>query len=169
MRLPLFALLAVIAVAAAVAAFPSRAQPPAFPEFTTVYGRALIDGENLQPPAQPLVAFVNGRACGWTSVALAPDADDAGDGDDAEPDPDAGRTVYAVDARSGGDGLYQLPGCGQAGDAIRFYLPLSGRMAEEEARFGGEGAVRADLSFDVDLPWKLRAPQLANEGALESP
>lgn len=168
MRLPLFALLAVIAVAAVVAAFPSRAQPPAFPEFTTVYGRALIDGENLQPPTQPLVAFVNGRACGWTSVALTPDADD-GEGEDAEPDPDAGRTVYAVDARSGGDGLYQLPGCGQAGDAIRFYLPLSGRMAEEDARFGGEGAVRADLSFDVDLRWRLRAPQLANEGALESP
>lgn len=166
MRLPLFALLAVIAVVAAVAAFPSRAQPPAFPEFTTVYGRALIDGENLQPPEQPLVAFVNGRACGWTSVGLAPAADDAGDG---EADPDSGRTVYAVDARSGGDGLYQIPGCGRAGDAIRFYLPLSGRMAEEEARFGGEGAVRADLSFDVELPWRLRAPQLASEGALESP
>lgn len=169
MRLPLFALLAVIAVAAAVAAFPSRAQPPAFPEFTTVYGRALIDGENLQPAEQPLVAFVNGRACGWTSVGLAPAPADAGEGEDAEPDPDAGRTVYAVDARSGGDGLYQIPGCGQAGDAIRFYLPLSGRMAEEEARFGGEGAVRADLSFDVELPWRLRAPQLASEGALESP
>ena len=167
MRLPLFALLAVIAVAAAVAAFPSRAQPPAFPEFTTVYGRALIDGENLQPADQPLVAFVNGRACGWTSAGLAPAPD--GDGEDADPDPDAGRTVYAVDARSGGDGLYQIPGCGQAGDAIRFYLPLSGRMAEEEARFGGEGAVRADLSFDVELPWRLRAPQLASEGALESP
>ena len=165
MRLPLFALLAVIAVAAAVAAFPSLAQPPAFPEFTTVYGRALIDGENLQPSEQPLVAFVNGRACGWTSVGLAPDDD----GEDAEADPDAGRTVYAVDARSGGDGLYQIPGCGQAGDAIRFYLPLSGRMAEEEARFGGEGAVRADLSFDVELPWRLRAPQLASEGALEAP
>ena len=168
MRLPLFALLAVIAVAAAVAAFPSRAQPPAFPEFTTVYGRALIDGENLQPADQPLVAFVNGRACGWTSIGLAPAPDDDED-EDAEADPDAGRTVYAVDARSGGDGLYQLPGCGRAGDAIRFYLPLSGRMAEEEARFGGKGAVRADLSFDVELPWRLRAPQLASEGALESP
>lgn len=167
MRFPLFALLAVIAVAAAVAALPSRAQPPAFPEFTTVYGRALIDGENLQPPDQPLVAFINGRVCGWTSVRLVPAAD--GDGEDAESDPDAGRTVYAVDARSGGDGLYQLPGCGRAGDAIRFYLPLSGRMAEEEARFGGDGAARADLSFGVDLPWRLRAPQLANEGALQSP
>ncbi len=161
MRLPLLALLAVTAAAVAVAALPSRAQPPAFPEFTTVYGRALIDGVNLQPPAQPLVAFVNGRACGWTSARLA----QADDGDGA-PDPDAGRTVYAVDARSGGDGLYQIPGCGQAGDAIRFYLPRSGRMAVEEARFGGDGAVRADLSFAVDLSWRLRAPQLANDGAL---
>ena len=174
MRLPVLALLAVVAAAAvAVAAIPSRAQPPAFPLFTTVYGSALADGENLDPREQPLVAFVNGRACGWSATRHAPDdegesdptGDDEGARDD-ESDPGPGRTVYAVDARSDGDGLYQLPGCGATGDAVLFYLPVGGRMAEERARFGGDEAVRADLSFDVRLSWRLRAPQLANDGAL---
>ena len=177
MRLPILALLAV-AAAIALAAIPSRAQPPAFPRFTTVYGSALADGENLDPREQPLVAFVNGRACGWSATRHAP-ADEAMSGparDDEEvsdsansedmSDPAPGRTVYAVDARSDGDGLYQIPGCGAAGDAVLFYLPEGGRMAVERARFGGDGAVRADLSFDVRLSWRLRAPQLANDGAL---
>lgn len=169
MRLPVLALLAVVAAAVAVAALPSRAQPPAFPLFTTVYGSALADGENLDPREQPLVAFVNGRACGWSATRHAPD--DAGESDpmpddEGESDPGPGRTVYAVDARSDGDGLYQIPGCGAAGDAVLFYLPVGGRMAEERARFGGDEAVRADLSFDVRLSWRLRAPQLANDGAL---
>lgn len=174
MRLPILALLAVVAVAAvAVAAIPSRAQPPAFPLFTTVYGSALADGENLDPREQPLVAFVNGRVCGWSATRHAPDDEGASDptpddesARDDESDPGPGRTVYAVDARSDGDGLYQLPGCGAAGDAVLFYLPVGGRMAEERARFGGDEAVRADLSFDVRLSWRLRAPQLANDGAL---
>ena len=169
MRLPALALLAVVVAAVAVAAMPSRAQPPAFPLFTTVYGSALADGENLDPREQPLVAFVNGRACGWSATRHAPD--DAGESDptpddEGESEPGPGRTVYAVDARSDGDGLYQLPGCGAAGDAVLFYLPVGGRMAEERARFGGDEAVRADLSFDVRLSWRLRAPQLANDGAL---
>lgn len=170
MRLPVLALLAVVAAVVVVAAMPSRAQPPAFPLFTTVYGSALADGENLDPREQPLVAFVNGRACGWSATRHAP-PDDAGESDpmpddEGESDPGPGRTVYAVDARSDGDGLYQLPGCGAAGDAVLFYLPVGGRMAEERARFGGDEAVRADLSFDVRLSWRLRAPQLANDGAL---
>lgn len=164
MRLPVLALLAVVAAAAvALAALPSRAQPPAFPLFTTVYGSALADGENLDPREQPLVAFVNGRACGWSATRHALDDEGAPD-DESEPGP--GRTVYAVDARSDGDGLYQIPGCGAAGDAVLFYLPVGGRMAGERARFGGDEAVRADLSFDVRLSWRLRAPQLANDGAL---
>lgn len=169
MRLPVLALLAVVAAAVAVAAIPSRAQPPAFPLFTTVYGSALADGENLDPREQPLVAFVNGRACGWSATRHAPDdagASDPTDDDEGTSDPGPGRTVYAVDARSDGDGLYQIPGCGAAGDAVLFYLPVGGRMAEERARFGGDEAVRADLSFDVRLSWRLRAPQLANDGAL---
>ena len=169
MRLPILALLAVAAAAVVVAAIPSRAQPPAFPLFTTVYGSALADGENLDPREQPLVAFVNGRACGWSATRHAPDDAGASDptGDDEGEDEDGpGRTVYAVDARSDGDGLYQIPGCGAAGDAVLFYLPVGGRMAEERARFGGDEAVRADLSFDVRLSWRLRAPQLANDGAL---
>lgn len=206
MRLPVLALLAAVA-AVALAAIPSRAQPPAFPQFTTVYGNALADGENLAPREQPLVAFVNGRACGWSATRHAPDEEGASDlapddegeadtmpdderapdpddegtpdltpddegeadpmpDDEDAPTPDPGRTVYAVDARSDGDGLYQLPGCGAAGDAVLFYLPEGGRMAVERARFGGDGAVRADLSFDVRLSWRLRAPQLANDGAL---
>lgn len=168
MRLPILALLAV-AAAVALAAIPSRAQPPAFPRFTTVYGSALADGENLDPREQPLVAFVNGRACGWSATRHAP-ADEGASGsarDDAGASGLApGRTVYAVDARSDGDGLYQIPGCGAAGDAVLFYLPEGGRMAVERARFGGDGAVRADLTFDVRLSWRLRAPQLANDGAL---
>lgn len=167
MRLPILALLAV-AAAVALAAIPSRAQPPAFPRFTTVYGSALADGENLDPREQPLVAFVNGRACGWSATRLAPADEGASDSANSEDmsDPAPGRTVYAVDARSDGDGLYQIPGCGAAGDAVLFYLPEGGRMAVERARFGGDGAVRADLSFDVRLSWRLRAPQLANDGAL---
>lgn len=169
MRLPVLALLAVAAAAVVVAAIPSRAQPPAFPLFTTVYGSALADGENLDPREQPLVAFVNGRACGWSATRHAPDdagASDPARDDEGESEPGPGRTVYAVDARSDGDGLYQIPGCGAAGDAVLFYLPVGGRMAEERARFGGDEAVRADLSFDVRLSWRLRAPQLANDGAL---
>ena len=170
MRLPILALLAV-AAAVALAAIPSRAQPPAFPRFTTVYGSALADGENLDPREQPLVAFVNGRACGWSATRLAPADEGMSDpgparDDEGASDPAPGRTVYAVDARSDGDGLYQIPGCGAAGDAVLFYLPEGGRMAVERARFGGDGAVRADLSFDVRLSWRLRAPQLANDGAL---
>lgn len=168
MRLPVLALLAVVA-AVVVAAMPSRAQPPAFPLFTTVYGSALADGENLDPREQPLVAFVNGRACGWSATRHTPDdagASDPTPDDGGESDPGPGHTVYAVDVRSDGDGLYQLPGCGAAGDAVLFYLPVGGRMAAERARFGGDEAVRADLSFDVRLSWRLRAPQLANDGAL---
>ena len=141
---------------------PSRAQgPPPFPDFTTVFGRALmIDGGNLSPSEQPLIAFINGRSCGWSSTHIARAAEDV-------PLGDWGRTVYAIDARADGTGLYQLPGCGTAGDAISFYFPLIGRMAAREASFGSATGERADLSLDVHLRYRLRAPLMASDGATQ--
>ncbi len=156
----LSALLAIAAAALIIwfAAAPLRAQgPPPFPDFTTVFGRALVDGENLSPPAQPLIAFINGHSCGWSSTQLASAREDV-------PIGDWGRTVYAVDARADGSGLYQIPGCGTAGVTISLYFPLIGRMATQEVSFGGASDVRADLSLDVNLRYRLKAPLMASDG-----
>lgn len=136
----------------------SQAQnPPPIPDFTTAFGQVQLDGANVSPSAQTVIAFLNGHACGWGSTQVATDHPD-------NPPGDVGKTVYDVDVRADGSGIFQIPGCGTQNAAISFYFPESGRMAAEQTTFAGAGFVRVDLSLDTALSHRLRAQLTASDG-----
>ncbi len=137
----------------------SQAQnPPPLPDFTTAFGQVQLDGSNISPSEQTVIAFVNGRACGFGASEVA--------SNDPDNTTDVGKTVYVVDVRADGSGVFQLPGCGTQNDAISFYFPESGRMAVEETTFTGPpaGFVRVDLSLDIALSHRLSAQLTASDG-----
>jgi hypothetical protein len=131
--------------------------PPAAPTFAYIYGQALINGQNLTPEVQPVIAFVNGQSCGAPATTLV-----ATEGDDV-PEEDVGRTVYVIDVLADGTDNYERPGCGEAGDPVVLYFPASGRISTDQPIFQS-GPIRADLDLDVALDNRAGLPSLASDG-----
>lgn len=156
---------ALVAVAAAGLLIwqPADAQDPlpGPPDDNYVYGQVLVEGANVSPPEQTLIAFVNGIACGWDTTGIAESHPD-------NPPADVGKTVYAVAVRGDGAGPAQKPGCGKNGDTIRFYLPELRRLATQTATFTtGTPATtnkRVDLSMAQLLSHVATIPLIAGDG-----
>ncbi len=144
-------------VAALVFTAVSEAQePPGPPDFAWPYGIVEADGANLDPAVQPVVALVNGKACGegMTQVAA------AGPGTPAS---DVGRTVYVVDVLADGSRPGQRPGCGSPGLPIRLWFPAVRRFALQEPSFA-PGGQRVDVELGPVLPFRLSALLAASDG-----
>ncbi len=131
-------------------------EPPAPPLFAWPYGTVQAEGGNIDPAVQPIIALVNGRACGeaMTQVAV------AGPGTPAS---DVGKTVYVVDVLADGARPGERPGCGAPGLAIRFWFPVAGRFAQQEAVYA-PGGQRVDLELGPVLPFRMAAPLVAADG-----
>lgn len=131
---------------------------PGPPSFAYAYGRVLVNGENLAPEVQPVIAFVNGKSCGGAPVSTFV----ATPGDDV-PDEDVGRTVYVIDVLADGTNTYERPGCGRSGDPIMLYFPTIGRSSTQQPLFQ-PGPLRTDLELDVALQFRATLPQLSGDG-----
>lgn len=139
------------------AAAPALARTTGAPDFAWPYGRVQAAGGNVSPIEQPVIALVNGRACGEGSTKLA----QAGTG---VPAGDVGKTVYVVDVLADGTNPGQRPGCGTAGATIRLYFPVSRRIASQQAAFA-PGPQRFDVDLGPELGFRLAAPVVAGDGA----
>ena len=149
------ALLAVLLVGI-ISARPAQAQTPPAPDFYWPFGKVQVFGGNLSPSVQPVIAFVNGKACGTAQVSVAPQAD-------GTPLGDVGRTVYVIDVLADGTGIGQRPGCGRPGDVVTLYFPKSG-IALQRPLFR-QGGQRVDLDIGIQTIYRLQAPMMAADGA----
>lgn len=138
-------------------AFAQAQSPPGPPTFAYLYGRVTLNGANVSPEMQPVVAFVNGNSCGGAPAQTFV----ATDGDDV-PDQDIGATVYVVDVLAGGAATYEREGCGHAGDPVILYFPAVGRMAAAQPLFQA-GPIRADIELDIALQFRASLPQVATD------
>ena len=134
----------------------ARAVDPPRPDFFWPYGIVQLDGANLSPAEQPVVAFVGGTACGsaMTKVALA--------GQDV-PAGDVGKTVYVVDVLADGAGRGQRAGCGRVGQPVTLYFPASGRIASFHPTFQ-VGGLRVDVALTQVLGERRMAVQVSADG-----
>lgn len=140
---------------ALVPLLPVFAQQPPAPTFFWPYGKVQVAGTNLTPAVQPVIAFVNGRACGddMTLVATAAPGTPAGD---------VGKTVYTINVLADGSGSGERAGCGHAGDSVLLYFPLTG-MAVQQPAFH-QGPQRADVDIVQTMSYRLQAPMMAADG-----
>lgn len=129
--------------------------PPA-PDFFWPYGRVQLNGTNISPEVQPVIAFVNGKACGFAQTQVAQPVPDT-------PPGDIGKTVYVVDVLADGNAQGERPGCGHTGDAVVLYFPLIHRIAGQQPSFR-QGGLRVDLDLGPALSYQLSAPMLAGDG-----
>lgn len=131
------------------------AQTPPAPTFYWPYGKVQVGGANLVPAVQPVIAFVNGKACGSgsTTVATAADGTPAGD---------VGKTVYVIDVFADGSATGERRGCGHAGDVVTLYFPLTG-IAAQQPLFK-QGHQRVDLDIAAQTSFSLQAPMMAADG-----
>ena len=106
-----------------------------------------------------MIAFVRGQACGLTRPLVAT-------ADPGNPPADVGKTVYTIDVLADGPGTGQRPGCGRPGDPVLFYLPVAGRLANQQPLFV-QGEQRVDLSVDVSLGARLIIPVVSDDGPLQ--
>ena len=129
--------------------------PPA-PDFFWPYGRVQLDGANIEPSQQTVIALVNGRACGEATTFIAV----AGPG---VPEADVDKTVYVVDVLADGNGAGQRMGCGYAGAPVALYFVGSRRLAQQQPAFlaGGE---RVDVDLGPELQFRLQGPMVAADG-----
>ncbi len=125
------------------------AQAPTAPDFFWPYGKVLIGGANLDPVVQPVVAFVNGNACGSGETLVATAAE-------GTPADDVGKTVYVLDVLADGTSVGQRPGCGHPGDAVTLYFPASHSVASQQPTFV-PGGQRVDLDLGTNLPYRQQA------------
>lgn len=130
---------------------------PPRPDFFWPYGIVQVDGANVSPPEQPVVAFMGGTACGsaMTKVALA--------GQDVPPG-DVGKTVYVVDVLADGPGPGQRVGCGRVGQPVTLYFPASGRIASFHPTFQ-VGGLRVDIELTQVLAERRIGAQVSADGA----
>jgi hypothetical protein len=153
-------LLIAFAAFAAVVAFRGIASgiepPPSAPDFTTVFGPVQMDGQNLSPNEQVVIAMVNGLSCGNDVTKVA--------SDDPSNAPDIGKTVYAISVLADGAGFSQAPGCGTNGDAISFYFPELRRFALETSTFTGVGFKRQELTLGPELTQRQAIPLVTSDG-----
>ncbi len=152
MRLLPPAIVTVIAVVGAGFGLSSAQDGPPFPDFFWPYGIVQLDEENLAPPTQPVVAFVNGRACGQAETKVA----DAGG---SNPPGDAGKTVFVITVLADGPGEGQRPGCGRLGDSVQLWFPRLGYLAAETPLFKA-GPQRIDLTLARPLEHRVTLPFL---------
>jgi len=146
----------VLAVAAAPFAASAQQGPPSVPDFFWPYGRVRLDGADISPAQQPVIAFVGGQHCGndTTRVATA---------DDTTPAEDVGHTVYVVNVMAAGTAPGQAPGCGTPGAAVQFWFPVSGYLALQVPLFA-TGGQRIDLDLGTRLGERRTLPQLVSDG-----
>lgn len=136
---------------------PAGAQdPPAPPLFAWPYGTVQADGGNLDPAVQPVIALVNGRACGDALTQVAAPGPNT-------PASDVGKTVYVVDVLPDGTRPGERPGCGAPGMAIRLWFPVAGRFALQEPVFA-PGGQRVDVELGPVVPFRMAAPLVASDG-----
>lgn len=134
----------------------AQAQTPPQPDFFWPYGIVALDGGNIDPAIQPVVAFVNGKVCGQGTTTIAT----AGPG---VPPSDIGRTVYVIDVLADGTNTGQSQGCGTPGAPVTLYFPQAQRVAFEQPTFQ-QGGHRYDLNLGPALIFKLQGPMVANDG-----
>ncbi|MFN0096845.1 MAG: hypothetical protein ACKVVT_18965 [Dehalococcoidia bacterium] len=151
-RLRLIAGLSLAGLGMSVAA--AQSGPP-FPDFFWPYGTVQADGENLSPPLQPVVALINGRACGQAETRVA-------EAIPANPIADVGKTVFAITVLADGSGNGQRPGCGHLGDRVVFWLPLMRAFASQQPLFAA-GPNRIDLTLDPPLVTRVALPFVAGD------
>lgn len=135
---------------------PLGAVEPPQPDFFWPYGKVQIDGANIFPTSQRVIAIVNGKACGDANTLVA----QAGAG---VPTSDVGKTVYVVDILAAGSNPGQRPGCGHPGDPVSLYFPEIHRFALQ-GTFFAPGSLRFDVDLGDELPYRLQGPMLANDG-----
>lgn len=146
-------LLVLLSAAFAAVFSDASAEGPPQPDFYWPYGTVSVEGENLQPAVQPVLAIVNGRVCGSGATSIA----NAGAG---VPSADVGRTVYVLDVLADGTNTGQAPGCGHPSDPVTLYFPESQRLAFERPLFR-QGPERVDLNLGPVLASRLQTPMLA--------
>jgi hypothetical protein len=129
---------------------------PPQPDFFWPYGRVAVDGENIAPPQQPVIAVVNGKACGEANTQMAV----AGPG---VPAGDAGKTVYVVDVLAAGSSTGHRENCGTPGDQVLLYFPAVHRIAVQVLVFA-QGSQRADVDLGPELQYRLSGAMLAGDG-----
>ncbi|HMO94966.1 MAG TPA: hypothetical protein PKD27_02530 [Tepidiformaceae bacterium] len=132
------------------------AQDPPIPDFFWPYGIVSVDGGNIEPAIQPVVALVNGRVCGTATTTIALPGPGV-------PPSDLGRTVYVVDILAAGTNAGQLPGCGTPGAPVTFWFPVAQRLAVEQPAFQ-QGGHRVNLSLGPELSFRLQGPMISNDG-----
>ena len=156
-RLSLLAIEMLALLCAALAAPGALAQgDPPQPDFYWPYGQVQLDGANIQPAGQRIIAIVHGRACGEGNTLVPV----AGPG---VPPEDVGKTAYVVDVLHDGTGAGQRPGCGMAGAAVNFYFPELGRFAVQQPGFV-VGTQRVDLDLGAALSVRMVVPLVAGDG-----
>lgn len=129
---------------------------PPQPDFFWPYGIVQVDGANVSPELQPVLALVNGKVCGEATTLVAT----AGPG---VPPGDVGKTVYVVDVLADGAATGQREGCGRPGDTVLLYFPASRRMAVQQLAFVS-GGQRANVDLGAELQFRLQGPMVANDG-----
>jgi hypothetical protein len=131
----------------------AAADTPPVPDFFFPYGKVQMGGANLNPTVQPVIAFVNGKACGDSQTLVAPAAPDT-------PPDDVGKTVYVVDVLANGAALGQRPNCGHPGDTVSLYFPVAHAIGNQTPSFQ-QGGQRVDLDLTTNLSHRLTTPQVA--------
>jgi hypothetical protein len=149
-------LLAFALAPAALLTTTALAADPGVPDFFWPYGRVLVNGANLSPTAQPVVALVNGKVCGFAETKVAT----AEPGTPAE---DVGKTVYVIDVLADGPGAGQRPGCGHPGDPVTLYFPGSHLIADVQPTFQ-QGPLRLDLNLTRSLTARLFGGMVSADG-----
>ena len=129
---------------------------PPQPDFFWPYGTVQVDGANVSPAEQPVIALVNGKVCGEATTLIAA----AGPG---VPPDDVGKTVYVVDVLADGAATGQRAGCGRSGDTVLLYFPASRRIALQQLVFFS-GGQRANVDLGSELQYRLQGPMVANDG-----
>jgi hypothetical protein len=154
-RTPLaLGVLAFLCALLAVSNAGAQGDPPQ-PDFYWPYGRVQLDGANIDPEQQTVIALVNGKACGEATTKVAVP------GPGVAPE-DAGKTVYVVDVLHDGAGAGQRPGCGTLATAVAFYFPQLGRFAVQQPGFV-TGGQRVDLDLGPQLGFRAAVPLVAND------
>jgi|GEM_PF-4267327 len=149
-----FGVLAFVCTLAAAPDAVAQGDPPR-PDFYWPYGRVHVDGTNIAPEQQTVIALVNGKACGeaTTKVALP--------GPGVAP-ADAGKTVYVVNVLHDGTDAGQRAGCGTPSATVTFYFPQLGRFAVQQPGFVS-GGQRVDLDLGPQLGFRVAAPLVASD------
>jgi hypothetical protein len=115
-----------------------------------------LAGGNLEPEVQPVIALVNGKACGEDETFVA----QAGEG---VPPEDVGKTVYVVNVLADGAGAGQRAGCGDPGELVSLYFVGSHRIALQQPQFEA-GGLRVDVELGPELSFRMPLPMLAGDG-----